>query len=294
MENQIIYINNIKTNYIIYTNGKIYSMISKKFLKPRQTNEKDYLYVSLYVNGKIYEKYVHRLVATSFIANPVNKPEVNHKDGNKTNNDVSNLEWVTTSENIIHAFKTGLKHANRGSKSHFAKYDNDEIKYVCKLLSEGLLTINEISHITNVPFSTIYGIINKENWVCISNEYNINNYYHDRNSYTHDMYESCFKLLEENKKPLYEISDISKIRYSSINNIRRHVKNPFYNDLFDKYMIDNYESSKKVYKSIPSELYDEALLLLQDGMSIKYAKRILSNKYNINEEAIRVFIRDNI
>lgn len=68
----------------------------------------NYVKVSLTVNGKSQNKLVHRLVAQAFIPNPENKPEVNHKDGNKLNNCLDNLEWVTKSENIKHAYRTGL------------------------------------------------------------------------------------------------------------------------------------------------------------------------------------------
>lgn len=62
-----------------------------------------YKFVSLRRDGEYYQRYVHRLVAQTFIPNPENKPEVNHKDGDKTNNTVSNLEWVTPHENQLHS-----------------------------------------------------------------------------------------------------------------------------------------------------------------------------------------------
>lgn len=67
-----------------------------------------YNYASLSMNGKRKNEAVHRLVAKHFIENPLNKEMVNHKDGNKQNNNVLNLEWVTVKENNQHAFNTGL------------------------------------------------------------------------------------------------------------------------------------------------------------------------------------------
>lgn len=77
-----------------------------KTLKPRIYN--NYYGVVLYKErNKAY--LIHRLVAETFIKNPLNKKQVNHIDGNRKNNNVSNLEWVTASENQIHAIKTGLR-----------------------------------------------------------------------------------------------------------------------------------------------------------------------------------------
>ena len=64
-------------------------------------------YMQVKVSGK--QIYVHRLVAQAFIPNPDNKPQVNHKDGNKANNNVNNLEWVTNKENISHAYENSLQ-----------------------------------------------------------------------------------------------------------------------------------------------------------------------------------------
>ena len=63
-------------------------------------------YIRVYIFNKVY--YLHRLIAIAFILNPEKKEQVNHKDGNKLNNSLKNLEWMTNQENQIHKFKNGL------------------------------------------------------------------------------------------------------------------------------------------------------------------------------------------
>lgn len=75
-------------------------------LKPKCGGTTDYLYVNLCKNNQVKYLSIHRLVAIAFILNPQNKAEVNHKDGNKKNNSVSNLEWTTRSENLKHRYRT--------------------------------------------------------------------------------------------------------------------------------------------------------------------------------------------
>lgn len=81
--------------------------VSEKILKLGK-HRAGYFRVNLYKNGKMKQYLVHRLVALAFIPNPENKEQVNHIDGNKQNNVIENLEWCTHSENIQHAYRTGL------------------------------------------------------------------------------------------------------------------------------------------------------------------------------------------
>lgn len=88
-------------DYSVSSDGKVYSRYGKE-LKQRD-NGHGYLYVQICGDAGKRKEYVHRLVAHAFIANPENKKCVNHKDGDKANNCVSNLEWCTHEENIRHA-----------------------------------------------------------------------------------------------------------------------------------------------------------------------------------------------
>jgi len=93
--------------YQVSNKGNVRSLVTNKLLS--QTYCKDgYLKVHFNVNSVDKTRQVHRLVAKHFCPNSENKPQVNHIDGNKTNNNASNLEWVTQKENMKHAFKNNL------------------------------------------------------------------------------------------------------------------------------------------------------------------------------------------
>ena len=93
--------------YQVSNLGRVKSFYKNKVLKPR-IKENDYLIVSLYKENKDKKFYIHRLVAETFIDNPNKKEQVNHKDFNKSNNIVENLEWVSKIENLKH-FKQSSK-----------------------------------------------------------------------------------------------------------------------------------------------------------------------------------------
>lgn len=99
-----------------------------------------YLYCELWKNGKHKRYAIHRLVATAFIPNPDGRPQVNHLDGDKTNNSVTNLEWCTASENERHAYETELTHAydRSGDKNPmYGKHHTERAKQMIKAVHVG-------------------------------------------------------------------------------------------------------------------------------------------------------------
>lgn len=88
----------VKSLSRVASNGR---RIAERILKPYK-NRGGYLQVNFYKDGKLINHYIHRLVATAFIPNPENKPEVNHVNENKENNNANNLEWATRKENNNH------------------------------------------------------------------------------------------------------------------------------------------------------------------------------------------------
>lgn len=87
--------------YSVSTDGEIHRSRGKRLSK--YLNKDGYEYVLISANGKRKKYLVHRLVATAFIPNEEMLPQVNHKDGNKRNNNIGNLEWVSNSENQLHS-----------------------------------------------------------------------------------------------------------------------------------------------------------------------------------------------
>lgn len=125
------YIPKYERLYVVSNFGEIYSE-RRKGTKGKMlvyANEKGYLYVGLSKNNKRKKIGVHRVVALSFIPNPHNKPQVNHKDGNKLNNNVTNLEWATRKENEDHK-RNVLGKDGKGNKNGNYGYRKSKL-YPC-------------------------------------------------------------------------------------------------------------------------------------------------------------------
>lgn len=115
-----------------------YNGTKKRQLMKQVKNIWGYLWLRIHKDKKPHGFQVHRLVALNFIPNPENKPCVNHKDGDKTNNSVSNLEWVTYSENELHSFHVLGKVAFQPMKGKFGASHNRS-KPVLQISLDGFL-----------------------------------------------------------------------------------------------------------------------------------------------------------
>lgn len=144
---------NFFCDYEITTDGRIWSNKSNKYLKP-QNNGNGYLKVTLMHEGKRYQRYVHRLVAFHFIASDVDCPEVDHIDGDKTNNHVSNLRWVSRSENS----KNFCRKSRKG-KTTVHRTDT-EVRAILALHRKGKSSV-EIGKYFDIPRQTVYSIIKR-------------------------------------------------------------------------------------------------------------------------------------
>lgn len=152
-------------HYQISSGGKVFSLKSNKELKPNIVRS-GYKMVRLHKNGWSRDYLVHRLVADAFCNNYFNKPIVNHKDGNKINNYFLNLEWVTDSENQLHAIRTGLKGVRFGANHPRSKLQDGDIISIRKMYKNGF-TLEKISSIFNINISTVGRIIQGISWTHI-------------------------------------------------------------------------------------------------------------------------------
>jgi len=133
-----------------------------KLLKPF-INRRGYLEVNLFENSKSTPKIIHRLVAKAFIPNLENKPQVNHIDGNKLNNRVDNLEWMSNSENQKHAYSLGLQPTKAGEKNGRATLTNDTVTILKELYNSGK-SVKEVAKVMNISLSKIRQIIYGSSW----------------------------------------------------------------------------------------------------------------------------------
>ena len=142
-------------DYEITREGQVVNKHTGKVLKP-QPNDKGYGRVC--IGKKFY--FVHRLVAELYVPNPEGKPQVNHINGDKTDNRSDNLEWVTNKENRSHAVKSKLH--LQGEDCPWSRLTENDVRYIRE--HQGEMTIKAFAEMFNVSRNTIADVIYRRTW----------------------------------------------------------------------------------------------------------------------------------
>lgn len=164
-------INGLNKKFIIDDCGNIFDVELGRY-KKQYENKKGYMKVHFYINGKDKGFFVHRLVLMTF--NPtdgMDKLQVNHIDGNKKNNTLSNLEWCTNAENQAHAYRIGLHKRESGEQNPSAKLNESEVIQIAEMIMCGI-PHKKIAENFNISAITISAIRSKRIWGYLLENYN--------------------------------------------------------------------------------------------------------------------------
>lgn len=169
--------------YLVTEDGKVYSLYTDKFLK-QSISKRGYYTLNLVCpdTGERSTTTVHRMVASCYLEPDSDKWWVNHKDGNKLNNHVENLEWTTDLLNKQHATDCGLM--VRGSDHHNSKLDEHDVEVICSMFETGFTTGQVLKAYPEVSRGTMLNIRGRRTWKHISCKYTWNKCEYKRNKVT--------------------------------------------------------------------------------------------------------------
>lgn len=251
-------------------NGK--RLVKGKILK-QQVDKYGYMRVHCYMNNKSKQYQVHRLVALSFISNPDNKPQVNHKDGNKQNNRVDNLEWSTNKENVKHAFSIGLKEGIKGEENVNAKLTENDVVDIYNLYKTNKYSMKDLADKFNTSETNVYDIVNRKRWKHLNLGEPITRDMSDSFLYNDKKIIDKVILMYSNRKSLRSIAN--ELRISR--------------PIVVKILKNNGIKIKTNYTKLSKSQKDEVVDLYNTG---KYTKTELSKMFNVSRPTIRKIVNE--
>jgi hypothetical protein len=167
-----VWIKYYDTNYCVSNLGNVksYYPTTKNWRNRKpQISNRGYLRTSFNLDKKYIKKSIHRLVAELFIPNPNDLPQVNHKNGIKTDNRVENLEWITISDNIKHSYSEldRIRKGAKGELSGKSKLTDEIVNYVRMnhIPYSRQFSLEKMAKQFNVNPSTLHSVIHNKTWI---------------------------------------------------------------------------------------------------------------------------------
>ena len=289
---KIYWLNGEETKYSIANIGLVRNDERNRLLKNRIRDD-GYISVVLTNHGKQREFLLHRLVATAFIPNPENKPEVNHINGVKSCNYDYNLEWVTGCENIQHAYDTGL---NKGKKIRTGRTPEHVIRGICELLESGTdLSFVQIGEKFGVDRNVVMNIYHKLSHVDISENYDFSKYeiktdfsksgdLSEKTIYPDALIHVICQMIDSGKYSLPEIAEKTAVNYQTVRNVYygtcRHSISSQYN--FSKTDKNPLMEDKKRKIIEACELFDKGYNTKEVAVRLELPRSLVRNLYSGN------------
>ena len=284
---KIYWLNGEETKYSISNIGLVRNDERNRLLKNRIRDD-GYISVVLTNHGKQREFLLHRLVATAFIPNPENKPEVNHINGVKSCNYDYNLEWVTGCENIQHAYDTGL---NKGKKIRTGRTPEHVIRGICELLESGTdLSFVQIGEKFGVDRNVVMNIYHKLSHVDISENYDFSKYeiktdfsksgdLSEKTIYPDALIHVICQMIDSGKYSLPEIAEKTAVNYQTVRNVYygtcRHSISSQYN--FSKTDKNPLMEDKKRKIIEACELFDKGYNTKEVAVGLELPRSLIRN-----------------
>ena len=225
-----VYLYGEKSRYVVDIMGNVYNIKKKNCHKMTPIfSSGGYYRVYLSHKNKKSKLYsVHRIVALAFIENIDNKPDVNHKDGNKSHNYASNLEWVTKSENVLHAYRNNLN-SNKGEINPKAKLSEKDVEEIWNIInsSKNNISFTDIGKKYNVSKTAISNIYHGNTWNHLYKKYSVNEKDFSK-KYDDDIIKKAKEMIKKSELSMKEISKITGIKLNylyhiKLNNYRKDI-----------------------------------------------------------------------